>query len=75
MIVGERVSHTETITLEETSMTGMMMMMISVELITIMVSITFDRTITITTIIIVLMMLVGIVEKDEVIIFMVIVSS
>ena len=75
MIVGERVSHTETITLEETSMTGMMMMMISVELITIMVSITFDRTITITTIIIVLMMLVGIVEKDEVIIFMVIVSG
>ena len=68
-------SHTETITLEETSMTGMMMMMISVQLITIMVSITFDRTITITTIIIVLMMLVGIVEKDEVIIFMVIVSG
>jgi hypothetical protein len=67
-------SHTETITLEETSMTGMMMM-ISVKLITIMVSITFDRTTTITTIIIMLMMLVGIVEKDEVIIFMVIVSS
>jgi len=68
-------SHTETITLEETSMTGMMMMT-SVELITIMVSITFDSTTTITTIIIVLMsMLVGIVEKDEVIIFMVIVSG
>lgn len=70
MIVGEGVSHTETITLEETSMTGMMMM-ISVELITIMVSITFDSTTTITTIIIVLMMLVGIVEKDEVIIIIV----
>lgn len=71
MIVGKGVSHTETITLKKTSMTRLMM--ITVELITMVVSITFHSTTT-TTIIIVLMMLVGIEEKVEVIII-VIVSS